>query len=101
MVQQHAACNAAHNLEERLCRRTLLTHDRAGGDLFPLAQDYLSLMLGVRRRPLTQVAHRLKEDGVISYARCKFRVLDRRRLEERSCACYRLIKEQVARTFHV
>src|SRR3712207_1469952 len=40
MVQQHAACTAAHNLESRMCRWILLTHDRAGGDDFPLTQDY-------------------------------------------------------------
>lgn len=69
MVQQHAACTAACNLESRMCRRILLTHDRAGGDNFPLTQDYLSLMLGVRRPPVTETAHRLKDEGLIGYTR--------------------------------
>lgn len=99
MVQQSAACNAAHSIEERMCRWILLTHDRVGRDEFPLMQEYLALVLGVRRPPVTEVAHGLKEEGIVGYARGKFRVLDRRRLEERSCACYRLIREQVARTF--
>lgn len=39
MVQQIAACNAAHNIEERMCRWMLLTHDRVGRDEFPLMQE--------------------------------------------------------------
>src|SRR6185369_15345721 len=34
MVQQHAACNASHRIEERMCRWILLTHDRSGSDSF-------------------------------------------------------------------
>ena len=62
-------------------------------------QDYLSLMLGARRPPVTEIAHKLKDQGLIGYRRGKFSVLNRRGLEERSCPCYWLIKQQVARTF--
>ena len=46
MVQQHAACNVAHTVEQRMCRWILLTHDRADADVFQLTHEYLSLMLG-------------------------------------------------------
>lgn len=99
MVQQHAACNAAHRVDERMCRWILLTHDRASTDLFPLTHEYLSLMLGARRATVSSIAHQLKEQGIIAYTRGKLRVTDRRRLEQCSCDCYALIKEQTARTF--
>ena len=53
MVQQHAACNVAHIVEQRMCRWILLTHDRADADVFQLTHEYLSLMLGARRSTVT------------------------------------------------
>src|ERR1043165_2545818 len=99
MVQQHAACNVAHSVEERMCRWILLTHDRAGTDMFALTHEYLSVMLGVRRATVTTIAHRLKERGLIAYTRGRLVVTNRLGLEACSCQCYRLIKDQMARTF--
>jgi CRP-like cAMP-binding protein len=99
MVQQHAACNAAHNIEERMCRWILLTHDRVGGDEFPLTQEYLALMLGVRRPTVTDIAQKLRHEGLINYTRGSLAVTDRRGLEECACDCYALIRDQSARTF--
>jgi CRP-like cAMP-binding protein len=99
MVQQHAACNASHRVEERMCRWILLTHDRAATDTFALTHEYLSLMLGARRATVSDIAHKLKDAGIIAYTRGKLKVTDRKRLEECSCECYRLIKDQTARTF--
>ena len=98
MVQLHAACNAAHRIEERMCRWILLTHDRAGGDAIALTHENLSLMLGVRRATVSTVAHRLKESGLINYKRGKVVVTDRRRLEDCSCECYGLINGLTVRT---
>ena len=99
MIQQHAACNASHCIEERMCRWILLTHDRAVTDTFALTHEYLSLMLGARRATVSAIAHKLKEDGIISYTRGKLRVTDRSKLEACSCDCYALIREQTARAF--
>jgi CRP-like cAMP-binding protein len=99
MVQQHAACNVAHSVKERMCRWILLTHDRAGADTFALTHEYLSVMLGVRRATVTTIARRLKEKGIITYTRGRLVVSDSGSLEAYSCECYRLIKEQMARTF--
>jgi len=99
MVQQHAACNASHSVEERMCRWILLTHDRAATDTFALTHEYLSLMLGARRATISAIAHKLKEEGIISYKRAKLQVTDRQALEDCSCECYRVIREQTVRTF--
>src|SRR5689334_23137648 len=99
MVQQHAACNVAHSVEERMCRWILLTHDCARADVFALTHEYLSVMLGVRRATVTTIAHRLKQKGLITYTRGRLVVLNRSGLEACSCECYRLIREQMARTF--
>jgi hypothetical protein len=51
-VQQTAACNALHNLEERLARWLLQAWDRTDNCL-PLTQDFISEMLAVRRTTVT------------------------------------------------
>src|SRR5215213_3149959 len=85
---------ASHSVEERMCRWILLTHDRAATDTFALTHEYLSLMLGARRATISAIAHKLKEEGIISYKRAKLRVADRQALEDCSCECYRVIREQ-------
>lgn len=99
MVQQHAACNSVHPLEERMCRWILLTRDRVQRNEFPLTQDYLAQMLGVRRPTVSKVASGLKREGLINYTRGSITVTDRKGLEEHSCECYEIIREQVERTF--
>ncbi len=98
MVAQHAACNAVHPVEERMCRWILLTHDRVGRDQFQLTQEYLALMLGVRRPSLSPIANQLKREELINYSRGTVTVLDRQGLEARSCECYDTIREQFAQT---
>jgi CRP-like cAMP-binding protein len=94
MVAQHAACNALHTVQERMCRWILLTHDRVRRDQFQLTQEYLAQMLGVRRPSLSAVAGELKRAGLINYSRGTVTVLDRKGLEARSCPCYKIIRGQ-------
>ena len=91
-LMQSAACNALHNVEERTCKWLLMTHDRVIGDEFKLTQEFLGLMLGVRRSSVTLVAHQLQRAGMIDYRLGKVTVLDRKGLEDTSCECYAAIR---------
>lgn len=53
-----------------------MTYDRAGPSQFTLTQEFLALMLGVRRTGVSEVAHRLQEEGLIRYSRGKMAVID-------------------------
>jgi len=86
-----AACNRIHTMEERCARWLLMTHDRAGQDIFPLTQEFLSHMLGVRRATVNVATGMLKKAGFIQYVRGKVTVLDRAGLESAACDCYRSI----------
>ena len=86
-----AACNRIHSMEERCARWLLMTHDRAGQDTFPLTQEFLSHMLGVRRATVNVATGMLKKAGFIRYVRGKITVIDRPGLESASCDCYRAI----------
>jgi CRP-like cAMP-binding protein len=86
-----AACNRIHSMEERCARWLLMTHDRAGQDTFPLTQEFLSHMLGVRRSTVNVATGMLKKAGFIRYVRGKITIIDRPGLESASCECYQSI----------
>lgn len=87
-VQQTAACNAQHRLDERLARWLLTLHDRAGGDRFDLTQSDIAGMLGVRRATVSEVGSVLEGKHLIRRGRGWVEVLDRKALENASCGCY-------------
>ncbi len=91
-VQQAAACNAQHRLDERLARWLLTIHDRADADRFALTQADIAGMLGVRRATVSEVGSALEEKGLIRRGRGWVEVLDRKALEEASCGCYAMIR---------
>lgn len=93
-TSQSVACNRRHAMEERCARWLLMTHDRVGADTFPLTHDFLAFMLGVRRASVTVAAGMLQQAGLIRYSRGRVVVLDRARLEEASCECYRVVRER-------
>jgi CRP-like cAMP-binding protein len=99
MVQlaQHAACNRSHSMEQRCARWLLMAHDRVEGDEFPLTQQFLAQMLGVRRATVTVIAGALQKAGLIDYRRGRIRIVDRRGLEGAACECYDVVRRVMKR----
>jgi CRP-like cAMP-binding protein len=97
-VAQTAACNRLHTLDQRLARWLLMSHDRTDGDRFPLTQEFLSRMLGVRRAGVSVAANGLRQDGLIDYHRGDINVIDRNGLEKASCECYEIVKHEYEQT---
>ena len=62
---QGIACNVLHTVESRACRWLLIVHDQARRDEFPMTQEFLAYMLGVRRQSVTVVAGTLQNAGLI------------------------------------
>jgi CRP-like cAMP-binding protein len=91
-----AACNALHQIDERFCRWLLQSSDRAASDTVALTQELLAEMLGVRRTSVTEVARRMQDKGVITYARGVIKILDRDGLKLLSCECYETLLEHEA-----
>jgi CRP-like cAMP-binding protein len=96
-IVQSVTCNRLHNLEQRCARWLLMTHDRVEGDDFPLKQEFLAQMLGVRRTGISEVATRLQRKRLIKYSRGWMRIIDRKGLERLSCECYQAVAREYRR----
>ncbi|HEX7421666.1 MAG TPA: Crp/Fnr family transcriptional regulator [Thermoanaerobaculia bacterium] len=99
-VSQSAACNRLHEANERMARWLLMCHDRVGADEFPITHEFLAQMLGVRRATVTVIAGMLQKAGIVRYQRGIVSIVDREKLEEASCECYRIINAEYERLFH-
>lgn len=98
LVAQSAACNQVHDISQRCARWLLMTQDRVGANEFPLTQEFLSQMLGVRRAGVSEVASELQQAGLIRYHRGMITIVDQEGLQAHSCQCYRIIKEEFERS---
>lgn len=96
-TMQCTACNALHGATQRCCRSLLQTHDRVDADDFLLKQEFLAVMLGVRRPTVTVVLRALQEAGLVSSRYGHIRVLRRKSLEAASCECYAVIRRHFSR----
>ncbi|HEV2912417.1 MAG TPA: helix-turn-helix domain-containing protein [Pyrinomonadaceae bacterium] len=96
---QSAACNRLHKVEARLCRWLLMSSDGVGSDELRLTQEFLATMLGVRRAGVTEAAVKLQDAGLIRYGRGNIKIIERERLEQVACECYRMTKNEYDRLF--
>jgi CRP-like cAMP-binding protein len=87
-IMQSTACNAVHNVEQRLARWLLTAHDHMRNDTFPLTQEFVAMMLGVARPTVAIVAGKLQKAGLIKYHRGQLTIVDREQLEAAACECY-------------
>ncbi|PYS78884.1 MAG: Crp/Fnr family transcriptional regulator [Acidobacteria bacterium] len=92
-----AGCNRLHPLDGRLARWLLTTRDRAQSDTLPLTQEFLGVMLGVRRAGVTEACGALSAGGLIEHTRGRIRIADPQGLERASCECYAVVRKEYDR----
>lgn len=96
-IAQTAACNRFHVVHKRMARWLLMTRDRVNSNEFRITQEFLALMLGVRRSGITVAAGTLQERKLIGYRRGTVTILNRRGLEAAACGCYKTVKDSYTR----
>jgi CRP-like cAMP-binding protein len=96
-MAQTAVCNRHHSVDQQLCRWLLLSLDRLSTNELIMTQELIANMLGVRREGVTEAAGKLQKQGVIRYSRGRITVLDRAKLENLSCECYAVVKQETDR----
>ena len=96
-VAQGTACNRAHSAQQRMARWLLVVRDRMGRTEFPLTQEFMGQMLGVRRATVSETAAELHSRGLISYRRGVIVIEDESGLEAAACECYRIVRNEFER----
>ena len=94
---QSVACNRLHHMDARLARWLLMCQDRTKSEVLQLTQEFIAIMLGVRRAGVSTTAARLRDDGLIDYQRGFIRIRDRKGLEAISCECYAVVRKEFDR----
>ncbi len=92
---QSAACNAKHNVEQRLARWLLTCVDRTNRTAYSISHEVLAEMLGTTRPSVSIAAGILKHEGMIEYSRGAVRILDVKGLEAKACECYQVVKSHL------
>lgn len=91
-VQQSAACNAVHPVQQRVCRWILRMNDLVGMNV-AVTQELLAGMIGVRRTTVSAAAASLQTGGIIRYRRGNIEIVDIERLKQSSCECYQTLRD--------
>jgi CRP-like cAMP-binding protein len=94
-AHQSVACNALHEVGQRLCRWLLMSHDRTAREEVWLTQQYLATMLGVQRTTVTESLRELAGAGLIRQGRGCIHILDRARIERVVCECYDTVRSNL------
>ena len=84
-------------VETRLCRWTLMAHDRISGDEIKVTHDEIAVMLGVRRASVTDALHILEGEGLIRGHRGRVVIRDREGLRRHAGDTYGFYEAEYSR----
>jgi CRP-like cAMP-binding protein len=91
---QTAACNWRCAIDQRTARWLLHCADWTGRESFPLAQEFLGYMLGVRSPSVSTAAAILRRAGFVAQRGGVVSIVDREGLQGATCGCYALIRDE-------
>src|SRR6185437_10735504 len=93
-TSQSGACNAYHNLSQRLARWLLVARGALRSNDLPLTHKVLAELLGVRRASVTKCLEQFQLQGLVSTRRAHIRLEVPFDLLRISCDCFRLIERE-------
>jgi CRP-like cAMP-binding protein len=96
-VHQSVACNALHDVSQRLSRWLLMSQDRTASDAIELTHEYLATMVGVHRTTVTEALRNLAEANLIRNDRRRIEIIDRTGMEALVCECYDVVRGNLER----
>jgi CRP-like cAMP-binding protein len=93
------ACNRHHNVEQRGARWLLALQDRTRSRTLRLTQQHLADMLGITRQSAERLLNDFQVAKILNNQRGSVTIMNRSRLHERACDCYRLIAKRLKGVF--
>lgn len=96
-IMQGVACNALHDVEQRIARWLLAFQDRYGGQVVPVTQEDLAAALGVGRPYASRQLNALKAKGLVELRRNAIFICDRTQMARVSCGCHRTVRRHFER----
>jgi CRP-like cAMP-binding protein len=89
--------NLTQSVESRLCRWTLMAHDRIEADEIKVTHAEIGVMLGVRRASVTDALHILEGEGLIRARRGHVTIRDRDGLRRHAGETYGFYEAEYSR----
>lgn len=96
-LSQYAVCHRFHAVEQRLCRWLLSAQDRVKTHELPLTRDILAATIGSTRPAVSITTGTLQSAGLIRAVRGRITILNREEMEEATCECYHILKQEFDR----
>jgi CRP-like cAMP-binding protein len=93
-LSQNAACNRLHDVRQRYARWLLEVRDRIQSDDLHLTHEFAAEMLGVRRATVTEMSLAFEAQGLIRVQRGLIRITDSGAMQEVTCECYSVLREE-------
>lgn len=91
---QLALCSHVHTPQERLSRWLLMVSDSIQADAFDLSVEFLAKMIGSDAHAVAATTDVLRRADLVEYANGRITILNRQELEESTCDCYALIRDE-------
>jgi CRP-like cAMP-binding protein len=96
-LARSAVCDRRHSSEQRVSRWLLLSTERLRTRELTMTQEGAALSLGLRREAVSRVLSGLQRARIVHCSRGTITLLDRHRLEARSCECYESLSHRLPR----
>lgn len=96
LIAHSSACSRIHSASQRCALWLLFLNDRNRRNSFPITQEYIAELLGVRRSAINPILKAFQNKQLIKHLRGRISITDRAGLEELACPCYRTIVTYLA-----
>jgi hypothetical protein len=93
------ACNAEHNIDQRLARWLLWVADETGRLEFAITHQQIAEIAAIRRPSVSLGLSQFQREGLIRSQHGRLRIQDRKPLEKLVCRCYWIIRHNADNVF--
>lgn len=95
------ACNAEHNIDQRLARWLLWVADECARLEFSITHQQIAEIAAIRRPSVSLALSQFQRDGLVRSQHGRLRILEREQLEKIVCRCYWFMRSNANGVFKV